>query len=220
MRTIISSIRECGERIPGGVYLTSEGSTFGSLPLWVSLHNPISCEDRPHRGPVLVDAGAILARLPEEKWFVGSSEAHREKLRADEWAIERFGMTTTMRSKIGVAADTTGADEAMEILLGSVKWNGSQVEKYVAILTDLEVPEIPQVTEHFASLISHLQDFPVENRAIDLVLAIAAVWRIADNLPPRFRTTIIPNLMRFLVVLGVPEDAVALRKRYSNEFKR
>ena len=121
-----------------------------------------------------------------------------------------------MRSKIGIAAGTTGADEAMGVLLGSVKWNGEQLEKYVKILTELEIAEIPQVTEHFASLISHLQDFPVENRAIDLVLAIAAVWRIVENLPPRFRVTIIPNLMRFLVVLGVPEDAVAMRERYLN----
>lgn len=216
MRTILSSARECGERVPGGIYLASEGSEFGSLPLWVSFEEPVPCEDRFHRGPVLVNGGALLAHLPEEKWFVGSSEAHREKLRADEWSIERFGMTTTMRTKIGIGAGLSGADEVMEKLLGSVKWNASQVEKYVAILTDLEIPEIPQVTEHFATLVKHLQDVPVENRAIDVVLAIAAVWRMADNLPPRFRITVIPNLMRFLVVLGVPEDATAMRERYLN----
>ena len=104
MRIIVSSARECGERIPGGIYLTSEGSDFGSLPLWVSIDPPIPCEDRFHRGPVLVDAEAVLGRLPEEEWFVGSSEEHRQKLRADEWAFDRFGMTTTMRRKIGVAA--------------------------------------------------------------------------------------------------------------------
>ena len=214
MRIIVSSARECGERIPGGIYLTSEGSDFGSLPLWVSIDPPIPCEDRFHRGPVLVDAEAVLGRLPEEEWFVGSSEEHRQKLRADEWAFDRFGMTTTMRRKIGVAAGTLGADEVMETLLGSVNWNQGGLTNVISVLTDLEVAEIPRVAEHFAALISHIQEFPEEQNAMCLVRAVAATWRIAENLPPRFRVSIIPNLMRVLVILGVHEDAWAMRKRY------
>jgi hypothetical protein len=214
MRTINSHVRKCGKRIPGGIYLTSEGSKFGSLPLWVSLTTPIPCEDRFHRGPVLVDAEAVLKRLPEEEWYVGSSEAHRQKLKSDEWAIDRFGMTTTLRFKIGVAAGSSGADEAMDKLFGSVKWNPEALSKTIMLLTEQNIAEIPQVTEHYAALISHIQDFPGENTAMSLIKAVAATWRIAEALPPLQKIVIVPNLMRLLVVLGVHDDAWAMRERY------
>jgi len=214
MRTISSSERDCGYRSEGGVYLVSEGSEFGSLPLWVSLHPPIPCEDRYHRGPVLVDAAVVLERRPEEEWFVGSSADHRDKLRADEWAIEKFGMTTTMRLRIGVCKGLGGVDEAMELLLLSVKWNEVHVADAIRGLTEAGVPEIPRVAPHFASFVEHIQSFSHENSAQELVMAVAATWRMANQIPPKKYSTLIPYLMRVLTVLGLGKDAIAMRKRF------
>lgn len=214
MRTISSRERECGYRSEGGIYLVSEGSEFGSLPLWVSLHPPIPCEDRYHRGPVLVDASAVLAGQAEEDWFIGASADHRDKLRADEWAIDRFGMTTTMRLRTGVCKGLGGVDEAMEFLLTSVKWNQVHVADAIRGLTEAGVPEIPRVAPHFASFVEHIQSFSRENSAQELVLAVAAIWRMANTLPPKKYNGLIPYLMRVLTVLGLGKDAIAMRKRF------
>jgi hypothetical protein len=214
MRTISSSERECGYRSEGGVYLVSEGSEFGSLPLWVSINPPIPCEDRYHRGPVLVNASAVLERRPEEAWFVGTSADHRAKVKADEWAIDRFGMTTYMRLHYGVCKGLGGVDEAMELLLGSVRWNEVHVEDAIRGLTEAGVPEIPRVAPHFAAFIEHIHMFSRENSAQELVSAAAAIWRMARYMTPKKYRVLIPYLMRVLTVLGLGKDAIAMRKRY------
>ena len=214
MRTLSSSERECGYRSEGGVYLVSEGSEFGSLPLWTSLHPPIPCEDRYHRGPVLVDALAVLGGRPEEEWFVGASADHREKLKADEWAMDRFGMTTTMRLRIGVCKGLKGVDEAMALLLNSVRWSEVHIADAIRSLTEAGVAEIPRVLPHFTTLINHIHNFSRENSAQELVSAVAATWRMASTLPPKKYHTLIPYLMRILTVLGLGDDAIAMRKRF------
>lgn len=215
MRTISSSERECGYRSEGGIYLVSEGSEFGSLPLWVSLHPPIPCEDRYHRGPVLVDASAVLGGRPEEEWFVGASADHRDKLKADEWAIDRFGMTTTMRLRTGVCKGLGGVDDAMNFLLLSVRWNELHVADAIRGLTEAGIAEIPRVAPHFAAFIRHIQLFPRDNSAQELVSAVAAIWRMAKYMPPKKYRVFIPYLMRVLTVLGLGKDAIAMRKRFS-----
>ena len=214
MRIIKSAKRECGLRTKGGVYLATEGSPDGILPMWVSCHPPIPCEDRIHRGPVLVDADAVLAGLPENEWFVGSSEDHRDKLRADEWALQRFGMTTTMRLRAGVCRGMSGVDEAMEWLLKTVQWNGVHIQDAILNLTTAGIEELPRVAPHFASFIQHIQNFPKESLAEELVLAAAATWRMADCVPASKTDEYIPHLMRILTVLGLGRDALYMRKRY------
>jgi hypothetical protein len=102
----------------------------------------------------------------------------------------------------------------MDKLFGSVKWNPEALSKTIMLLTEQNIAEIPQVTEHYAALISHIQDFPGENTAMSLIKAVAATWRIAEALPPLQKIVIVPNLMRLLVVLGVHDDAWAMRERY------
>ena len=215
MRTIKSARRGCGLRTKGGAYLVSEPSPNGVLPLWISFNPPIPCEDRFHRGPVLVDGDAILAKLPEEEWFVGSSADHREKLRADEWAIERFGMTTTMRMRTGVCKGATSIDEAMEILLRTVRWNNQAVYDALRSLTVSKIFDITNALPHLNSIIQHIQNFPHESHAEELVLAAAAVWRTANALSPSKYDEYIPYLMRILTVIGLGKDAIAMRKRFT-----
>jgi hypothetical protein len=165
-----------------------------------------------------VDADAVLARLPEEEWFVGSSADHREKLRADEWAIYRFGMTTTMRLRTGECKGMGGVDEAMAHLLTKVQWNTVHIRDAIRTLTNSQVVELPRVAEHFADFVEHIQNFQAENRAVELVLAAASIWRIAEHVPPRQRHSIIYALMRVLTVLGLTKDALAMRKRYMDVY--
>jgi len=214
MRTIRSSKRGCGYRSKGGTYLVSEGSPGGILPLWVSTTSPVPCEDRLHRGPVLVNGEAILARRTEEEWFVGSSADHREKLRADEWSLARFGMTTTMRLRIGECADLAGVDKAMEHLLSGVRWSPVHLRDAILNLTKTQVTELPRVAEDFATFVENIQCFEETTKAENLVYAAAAIWRIADKISPSQRTVVIPHLMRILVILGLNKDGLALRKRY------
>lgn len=212
-RTITTKTRGCGRREPRAVYLVSEGSPFGSLPLWTTLHPPVPIEDKFHRGPVLVDGDAILARLPEDKWLVGSSAERRRKQDAQEWALERFGMTTYTRLSTGECDGLEGADKAMEHLLRTVQWHPRLVD-YVRTLTVEEVHEIPRAQPHFNDLARSLQDFAKTQNARSLVYAAAAVWRIADSIPPsKLRGEIVATLVSILYVLGLKKDAVALRDK-------
>jgi len=215
MRTISNTERGCGRKKQGGVYLVTEPSEGGILPLWISMHPPIPCEDNPHRGPVLVDADAVLQRLPENEWFVGSSAERLQKATADEWAINRFGMTATMRLRTGECVNVPDISEAMHCLLRQVMWNPVHIADAIRNLTDMEIHNMPKAAPHFASFIQHIQKFTNENMAEELVLAAGAVWRIADALPPKImREDFLPHLMRILVVLNLKADALAMRKRY------
>ena len=214
MRTIVSAKRKCGYKKKGGVYLVSEPVKKGILPIWVSLHPPVPCADRPHRGPGLVDADMILAREPEEEWFVGSSKDYREKLRADQWSLEKFGMTTTLRLQIGECAGLAGVDEAMEHLIRTVRFDKYHVFPAIEGLTFAEVHEVPRVALFYARLVEELTFYMEDRKAEHLVRMAAQVWRIAENAPPKLLPEIVPNLMRLLVTLGLTLDAMALRKRY------
>ena len=214
MRVITGAKRKCGYKKAGGVYLVSEPVEKGILPIWVSLHPPVPCADVIHRGPVLVDADIILARKPEEEWFVGSSKDHREKLRADQWSLEKFGMTTTLRLQLGECAKLSGVDEAMEHLIRAVRFNKHHVFAAIEGLTFAEVHEVPRVGLFYATLIEELTFYMEDRKAEHLVKMAAQVWRIAENAPPKLLPEIVPNLMRLLVTLGLTLDAMAMRERY------
>jgi len=214
MRRIVTQTRECGERVKGGVYLSSEGSKDGTIPLWESLRPPVPCEDRFHRGPVLVDGDRILAGEEEENWFIGASADHRFKLSADEWSIQKFGMTTTMRLRIGNCAGLGGVDEAMEYLIKTVAYSPVHYKDAFANLARSGIAELPTVLPYVTEFTDSMFEFHNENRAKDLVSASAALWRIDDHVPPRYGRNIIPHLMRMLVVFNLRQDALAMRERY------
>lgn len=216
MRTILSGRRQCGYRKKGGVYLTSEdGRPNGILSLWTSIHPPIPCENKFHRGPVLVDARTVLERKPEALWYVGASADRREKLKADEWAMKRFGMTATMRLRTGNTEGLASVDVAWETLLDTVRFSPKHLEDSIRGLTESKISEIPQINPYFASFIRHTQNFYMHSYAEDLVYAAGATWRMAEATPPRKRSDVIPNLMRVLMVLGLNRDALAMRRRYN-----
>ncbi len=214
MRTITGAKRKCGYKKAGGVYLVSEPVEKGILPIWISLHPPVPCVDVIHRGPVLVDANMILVGQPEEEWFVGSSKNYREKLRADQWSLEKFGMTTTLRLQLGECAGLAGVDEAMEHLLRAVRFDRNHVFPAIEGLTFAEVHEVSRIGLFYATLVEELVFYMEDRKAEHLVRMAAQVWRIAENAPPTLLPEIVPNLMRLLVTLGLTLDAMALRKRY------
>jgi len=162
----------------------------------------------------LVDADKVLADEPEEEWFVGTSKDYREKLRADQWSLEKFGMTTTLRLQLGECAGLTGVDEAYEHLLRAVRFNKHHLFLAIEGLTFAEVHEVPRVGLFYARLVEELQLFLEDKKAEHLVCMTAQVWRIAENAPPSKLPNIVPNLMRVLVVLGLTMDAMAMKRRY------
>jgi hypothetical protein len=214
MRTIHSKRRGCGERKQGGVYIVTEPSDEGLLPLWISLDPPIPCNDRHHRGPVLVDGQKILAKENEEAWLAGSSADRLEKQKADEWAIERFGMSSWTRLHLGETKGLTGVDEAWEHLLNSVAWNPVHATDNLENLVNLGIYSIPQVLEDMELLVRYLRRANISPNAEDILGVVAASWRIADLLPPSKRMVYIPFLMRILVAVGLTKDALAMKRRY------
>lgn len=214
-KVIVSEVRKCGKKQPGGIYIDSEdGSPDGVLPMWTRLDPPIPCADKFHRSAIIVDGAAILARKPEKDWLAGSSKDRTEKMKADEWALERFGMTINKRLRFGECLGLKGPDEAMEKLLGQVSFSKSTVT-YTKDLVLMDVNNLPRTSEHYAAFIRCLQSFVNDRDPHSLVLAAAATWRIADGLPPKKRPEVLPTLVRIMVTLGLIKDAMALREVYT-----
>lgn len=220
MRILYTQERKCGWRKPGGFYLVSEPAIEGVVPLWTSIHPPVLCEDRFHRGPVLIDGDRLLHGEQEANWFVSTSADHREKMRADEWAIEKFGMTSTMRLRTGECAGLKGVDEAMDHLLHTVKYSPGHYKDAAAGLIISGLGDIPRALPHFRRFALEMERFRLESGAKELVSASAALWRMANSIPPSRRMEFIPHIMRMLVVFGLNKDALAMKERFLNAKKR
>ena len=215
VKVIVSEVRKCGKKQAGGIYIDSEdGSPDGTLPMWTRLDPPIPCADKFHRSAVIVDGAAILAHEPEENWLTGSSKDRSDKMRADEWGIERFGMTINKRLSVGECSGLKGPDEAMEKLLGRVSFSVAVVE-YAKDLVLMGVHELPRATEHYASFVRNMQTFAYSRNPRYLVAVAAATWQIADGLPPKKRSEVLPTLVRIMAALGLIKDAMALREVYT-----
>jgi hypothetical protein len=214
IRTVVTQVRKCGKKIAGGLYLVSEGSENGVLPMWVPMHPPIPCADKFHRGPVVVNGAAILERQPENNWLAGASAERVEKTKANEWAMQRFGMTTDMRLKTGDTEGLDGADRAMEHLLNTITYHGNITPLLRQLAID-GVHEMPRVTEHYAATIRHFQEWLGSGEVAPLVSAVAAMWRMAGATAPKKRGIVIPTLMRILVLMNLRKDAMAMRERYN-----
>jgi hypothetical protein len=212
-RTIEEPERECGLQTPHGIYLKAETGSGGSLPLWVTLHPPIPCADKPHRSPVIVDGRKILARLPEDAWLAGTSAERLEKEHGNQWALETFGMTSSRRMDIGECKGMKNADLALSVLQTKVVWD-KRVTNFVRNLSIEKVADMPRVSEHFASMVRGFQEYSMDGDANHLVKSVASIWSIAENIAPTRRIKIIPQLASILVLMGLMHDAMDIRMRY------
>jgi hypothetical protein len=217
-RIVETKIRKCGRRKEGGIYLIGGGRTSpdGTLALFNQLNPPIPYQVKLHRGPRIVDAHAILARAPMDKWWLGNSQETEEKKSADEWSLNTFGMTIQKRLNTGETYGVKSADEAMAILVSKLQLNlnDSRLADYFRQLTLNNVQELPRVDAHYSSLQEHLVLYGATHTIGELMGAQAAVWRIAYNLPPSKYQQVVPNLTRLLVLMNLPRDAIALQKMF------
>lgn len=207
--TVLDSERECGDRKEGGIYIMAgtDPSPDGVLPLFVLVNPPIPNSGKFHRGAVIVDGNAILARQPCDTWPAGSSKEYHEKLEGDAWAIEHFGMTIYARCHTG-ECDGMTIDEAMEYLRYNTYWD-ERIPNYIRRLTELEVPDM--AAEPWGVMVQAFQDYKSTREAMRLINAVAACWRLANAIPPRKRAKTYPSIQAILVLMGLPKDAMAMR---------
>lgn len=215
VRVVVTRVRGCGKRKTHGVYAVGggEGSPDGVLARFVRLNPPIPYPVKLHRGPRIVDAHAVLARLPMETWWAGASKDTEQKKSADAWAQETFGMTLHKRLETGECAGAKSADEAWATLAEQVRWS-HRLADYFRELTLEKVQELPRVTPHYDRLHEHLLRYADDQQVGDLMGAQAALWRIGFTLPPAKRPAIVPLLMRMLVLLNLPKDASAMQRTF------
>jgi hypothetical protein len=215
MRIITSTRRGCGYKKQGGVYLVSEPGKMGVLPLFVRINPPIPCADNFYRGTTVVDGQKILDGSPEDEWLVGASAERKQKQTADEWAIEKFGMTTHMRCKTGICAKkgARSADEAMNVLLETVRYHPNLIRS-IRQLSELRIDKIPKAAEPFALLVSALQMYLGKSQdSAELVKIVAAIWRLINVISPSKKQYYYPVLLGMLVFLNLSDDAIALKRR-------
>lgn len=217
MRIVETKVRRCGKREEGGVYLvTGEGSPEGVLPPFVELNPPIPYDVPFHRSPRLVSSENVLAELPIAEWWTGSSADAEQKKRADEWAINIFGMTTAKRLDIGECAGMD-VENAIAHLTTTIEMRN--LTSFTAIFKSLglvEVNRFTKVSPHYETLHRSLVEFASTRKVDSLITMQAAIWRMAYGLPPQAekRSEIISTLAGLLLVLGLKKDAVSLHKKF------
>lgn len=216
--TIVTSVRKCGRRKEYGLYMVGSGnlSPDGVLFLFNEIHPPIPYQVSVHRGPRIVSAHALLSRTPMAEWWVGSSLKTEIKKSGDAWWIETFGMTRYQRLNIGVCAGATDAEEALTELVNAIAWSPNLVG-YFRVLTTTHIHELPRTAIPYNDVHEAIRNFADDQALGYLLKAQAAVWRLADALPPRKRDEHIPSLMRMLAGMNLPQDTIAMRNKYMGQ---
>lgn len=205
--------RKCGKREEEGIYLVtgSRTSPDGVLPLFICIEPPIPHPGQLHRGPIIVDGRAILARRPYEEWLAGSSKERFENQQGDAWVIETFGMTRHRRLSMGECKGMKGLDFAMAHLVSKMVWD-NRVINFIRNLTILEVPNLPRAAEPFSKLVRAAQTCAKYPTSGPLMEIQAAVWQLADSIPPKKKSDVYPYLRRILIVINLPADALELKE--------
>lgn len=210
---VVDKKRRCGWRKEGGVYIMGgmDVTKDGASAIFTLINPPIPYQVKVHRGPRIVNSAAVLWRRPMEEWWFGASKDHEEKKNADAWALSMFGMT--QRLKIGECAGLKGTDKALAHIASKIVWNPTVI-KYYRELTLLGVGNLPRAAEPYDTLRSHIALIET-NQKLDNLLGIqAAIWRLADSIPPSARKQTIPVLTKMLALLNLPLDAIAMREKY------
>jgi hypothetical protein len=211
MLTVYTPQRECGWREEGGCYIVggTDGSPDGCSARFTVLNPPVPYQVPHHRGPRLVNGDAILERRDMEAWWVGSSAETEARKRGDAWALDTFGMTEARRLSVGDCRGCKSIDEALAVIAGRIAYS-QQLNHQYRELTILKVGELPRVAGHCDALRTHLVNYEETNSVGSLVQAHAAVWRIANTIPPRKRQEVYPVLMRMMAIFNMPLDATTL----------
>ncbi len=102
MKGIVCKTRGCGKKKKGGVYLTSEPSERGILPLWVEINPPVRFVGKQFRGQKLIDLELVLAGAPMEEYLLGASAERLKRDRIKEPEILSFGMPLRDRLRTGI----------------------------------------------------------------------------------------------------------------------
>lgn len=218
IKIIHTQERKCGRRKAGGVYLVSpETSPDGVLQQFTPIDPPIPYPVKAHRVPRIVDKVAVLARLPLEDWWYGSSKETEQEKSANQWALETFGMTLAQRLKTGECYGLTGPDDAIALLASKITLtNRAKIVDLFRKLTHAKVQERPRTVQHYESLYENLAVFLGGEETIDrLMAAQAATWRIAYNTPPSEWVNVVTPLASILYLLNLKNDATALLEKFS-----
>lgn len=203
MRTISEGTRGCGTRKAGATYLVSEPGE-GELPLWSAIEPPIPYEDGHFRGWVEIDLEATL----EQRTVVlaGTSAERKRTEDSHSWEIEQFGMTLRTRLRVGIGKGRTEEGVAGRLSELSMHRNASAIEIIGGSLRGLGTMEINRLDAELAKVWCAAQ----EN---DAPAILAACWRMSHLLPPGKVRDAKRYLMRMMVLIGAPEDALTLRDR-------
>ncbi len=97
-RVVHEHLRGCGLRQEGGLYLVGEMSPEGALPPIVLIEPPIPFQGEHFRGFVYVDGDQLVAREPQETWYIGPS---LDRTIRQQWLTE-LGMPLSVRRAIGL----------------------------------------------------------------------------------------------------------------------
>jgi len=214
LRIVVTSHRKCGTRKEGGVYaVTPDVSEDGRLALFTECHPPVPYQVKLHRGPRLVDAETVLDRQPMETWWMDSSAKTEEKKAGDAYFKEIFGMSLSKRLSVGECAGCRDASEALATLVSKIGMNprDRRVGDLFRAMTRQRIEEIARVGAHYTVFHQRLSSYIADNQLDDLMGAQAALWRMAYAMPPRKWGEYIPFLVRFLALLGLSNDARAMR---------
>ncbi len=213
VRDLTQPIRGCGKRTENSFYLGSpEMSEDGVLPA-VSEIPPVPIHRKAHRGPLIVAGDRILAHLPEESWYAGSSADTQEKNRADQVAKQTFGMSLAQRLDTGDCKGSKAADEALAAILAKLQWSNRVLDQ-IRTLTLNKVMEVQPCTLPFTNLIRFAQAYVSEPGLDHLVKLVATTWTLADECPPKKRELVVPTCARILALVGLLKDARDIAVRY------
>ena len=210
----IEGERGCGYRNEGGVYIMGgTGGPGGSLKRFYTIHPPVPYQVKSHRSARIIDADSVFLRLPMDQWWVGSSARTEIKKAGDVWHYETFGMTAHARIHTGECEGATNPDEALNILIDKVTFD-VRLQHYFASLANVD--SIPNTAILYENLRMALRSAAQSPEVGYLLSAVACVWRLSYVIPPSRKAQFIQPLMRMLVLMGLPRDAMAMRMKFDN----
>lgn len=206
-----TKVRKCGRKKEGGVYLIGAGgSQEGCSAVFTQCNPPIPYPVKLHRGPRVVTAQAVLARKPMDEWWYGTSAETEIAKRGVWWEVKTFGMPANTRCSVGECAGMEQED-AITHLATNLTWDEKRMLAQYRDLTILEVQNMPRAAVLYDELRTAMATCSLSGKVDDLLSVHAAVWRLALSIPPRKRDKVIPVLMRMMVLLNMPKDAIYMR---------
>lgn len=215
---LVQPVRGCGRRKSFSFYLSSgSGSSGGILPMFVRMTPPIPINRKAHRTPLVVDGSAILAAEPEDTWLAGSSKKAQQRKEGDAWALETFGMSSTVRMATGLCKGTKDPEQAMVAILNGITWD----KRILVTLRDMaaaRIMDLPNMAAPYGDMVRAAQAYAETGHLSALADILAAAWRGASAAQPRHRQTVLPYLAKVMSYLGAREDTLAMLARFTPQY--